>query len=129
MSPPDCQQLHESFFQEFWREWDEKIREAAQWGLPTPPEEFERSPSGELILPAGVFRFAQFVNRDCCLHGKRELAKFLRNAGYPKPYLELKIVTEAGYQKALTDRQRARPDTDAERQRNNRKKRKPPKTS
>jgi hypothetical protein len=130
MSPPDFQGLHEAFREDFWNEWDSKIAEALEWGFPKPPDEFERSAQAELILPQGVFRFAHFVKENCCKHRtERELAKFLKAAGYPKMFMELKIVTLAGCQKALADRQKARRETNAKQKRDKRiERKKTPKT-
>jgi hypothetical protein len=127
---PDWEQLFNTSWNEFWLERTTKTDEAARWGFPAPPKEFERSASGELILPEGVFRFAEFVKlpsgKPRKHHNVRELAKFLKAACYPKQFLEGKIVTEAGYEKALTDRQKANQQADAKRQRDKRKNKKPP---
>jgi hypothetical protein len=121
MSPPDWQQLHDIFRHDFWAEVDTKIAEAAEWGFPKPPSEFDRSPAGELILPEGVFWFAEFVKLDSCKHRTvRELRKFLRKAGYPKEFSDPTLVTIAGYQKALANWQKDRRNANAKRKREKR---------
>jgi hypothetical protein len=99
---PDWKQLFETSWNKFWSERDTKIDEAAQWGLPQPPEEFEKSSEGKLLLPLGVFTFAEAVKQDWRKHRNvRELTKFLRNNGYPKNFLASKLLSETGYRKAL----------------------------
>jgi hypothetical protein len=125
MSPPDFQGLYAAIRDTFWAEVDAKIAEALEWGFPQPPEEFSRSPDGDLILPEGVFQFAEFVKLDSCKHCTvRELRKFLKSAGYPKRFRDPKLVTLAGYQKALANQQQARLDANANQKRKKRLERK-----
>jgi hypothetical protein len=46
---PNWQQLYETSCQDFWAEVDARTALAREWGFEQSPEEFEKSPEGELL--------------------------------------------------------------------------------
>jgi hypothetical protein len=119
---PNWERLYETSSQGFWSEVDARTAEAREWAFPQSPEEFDKSPEGNLLLPEGVFWFSEMIKQPCCKHRTvRELRKFLKAGNYPPRFSVLQLVTEVGYKKLLERQRRARRQADAKRKRDKRK--------
>jgi hypothetical protein len=126
---PNWERLLETSSEDFWREVDVRTAEAREWGFPQSPEEFDKSPKGELLLPVGVFCFSEIIKQPCCKHRTvRELRKFLKAGNYPPRFSVLQLVTEAGYKQLLERQRRARREAHARRGRERRQRRHSPST-
>ena len=98
-------------FQTFWAELDAKEEEAKEWGF-TGPVEKAQAPV------EGAFSIEQAVKQAWCrLKTVEGLLRFLRRVGYPDRFIELRLITEAGYMVAVEREKDLERAADAERKR------------
>ncbi len=127
----------EEKLERFRPELDLLNQEAAEWGFPEPitssflnhvkkhrPKEVPLAEYFKQRLPQGVMTFEEASENEAFKDHKSVsgLTKFMRKFGYPKPYLQMGLITPAGYQRALEKRKQERQEKNTRRKRESRQK-------
>jgi hypothetical protein len=128
----------EEKLERFGPELDLLNQEAAKWGFPEPitnsflnhvkkhrPKEVPLAEYFKQRVPQGVMTFEEAIENEAFKDHKTVsgLTKFMRKFGYPEAYLQMGLITLAGYQLALEKRKQARREENAKRKRESRQKR------
>ena len=107
-------------FPEFKRETLRRKREASAWGFSEPltigyREFLKKTAEGEKLWEqelrrAGGMTFEEAISSGICEHHKTVpwLTKFLKAVEYPEAYLEMRVITKPGYQRALEKKKQTR---------------------
>jgi hypothetical protein len=105
---------------EFEAEGLRRNKEAKEWGFSEPLsiqycESTKKKPEGEKLWEqelrrAGGMTFEEAISSGICEHHKTVpwLTKFLKAVEYPEAYLEMRVITKPGYQRALEKKKQTR---------------------
>jgi hypothetical protein len=102
---------------DFGPEIEQRTKEASEWGLSEP-----RSYLFDEANPDMALSFEAAITQGICAEHKtvNGLKEFLQSVGYPKHLLDDRVITKAGYDRAIEKRQHRRRTADRERKRKKR---------